>query len=251
MLAKEDTGLRDISDLITKDAAFAADVLRIANSSMYGIKSEISTILQGVAFLGTERVKSLAFTVAIRSYLRNVLIHDVLKRCWRHNLASAVIAEELAGRLYLDPAQGYTAGLMHDIGRMAFLAAYPKQCVTMFEVAQENEFDILCCERDIFDINHCEAGAWLVTDWGFPVEFADYTGLHHEPMGETFGGMLGVIQASCALANTLGFSVLHSRTPPIPDQVLAAMPEWERGRVSPAISDLAFRVATKVNAMDH
>ena len=131
LLAREEGGLREISDLINKDAAFAAEVLRIANSSLFGLQSKISSILQSIAFLGTERVKGLAFTVAIRCYLKRALAHDILRRGWRHNLACAVIAEEMSGRLYLDGAQAYTAALMHDIGRLAFLAAYPRQCVNL------------------------------------------------------------------------------------------------------------------------
>lgn len=251
LLAKEDTGLRDVSDLITKDAAFSADVLRMANSSMFGVQSEVSTILQGVALLGTERVKSLAFTVAIRSYLKHALKFEILRRSWRHNLACAVIAEELAGRIYLDGAQGYTAALMHDIGRMAFLAAYPKRCDDLYMVAQEYALDVRACERDLFDIDHCEAGAWLVNDWGLPREFQDYTRLHHEPIGKGKLNMIGVTQASCAMANAMGFSVIHCGSAQTPEEVFAMLPEWERGRFNPAWDELSFRVAAKVNAMDH
>lgn len=250
LLAKEGTGLREISDLINKDAAFAMEVLRMANSSLFGIKSEISTILQGVAFLGTERVKSLAFTVAIRNYLRCALTHGILKRSWRHNLACAVIAEEMSGRLFLDRAQAYTAALMHDIGRLAFLASFPKQCANLFEVAQENAFDIRDCEKALFEIDHCEAGSWLVREWGLPRDFEDYTRLHHAPIANEKMGLLAVTQASCGLANAMGFSVLQCVAPRTPDDVLASMPEWERGRFHPSWEDLEFRVATKVNAMD-
>ena len=250
LLAKEGTGLREISDLINQDAVFAMEVLRMANSSLFGIQSEISTILQGVAFLGTERVKSLAFTVAIRNYLKGALTHGILKRSWRHNLACAVIAEEMSGRLFLDGAQAYTAALMHDIGRLAFLASYPKQCANLFEVAQENAFDIRACERSLFEIDHCEAGGWLVKEWGLPREFEDYTRLHHEPIANEKMGHLAVTQASCGLANAMGFSVLQCVAPRTPDEVLATMPEWERGRFHPSWEDLEFRVASKVNAMD-
>ena len=251
LLSKEDCGLRAISDLINQDAVFAGEVLRMANSSLFGLQSEVTSILQGVAFLGTERVKALAFTVAIRGYLRRALTHDILRRSWRHNLACAIIAEEMSGRLFLDGAQGYTAALMHDIGRVAFLAAYPRQCVNLLEVAQENSFDVRECERAMFDIDHCEAGGCLVREWGLPRDFEDYTRRHHEPIADTKMGLLGVTQASCALANAMGFSVVHCMTPLPPSEVFARLPEWERGRFNPSWDDLTFRVATKVNAMDH
>ena len=251
VLAKEDCGLREISGLINQDAVFAAQVLRMANSSLFGKQSEISSILQAVAFLGTDRVKGLAFTVAIRGYLGRALTHDILRRSWRHNLACAVIAEEMSSRLFLDGAQGYTAALMHDIGRVAFLAAYPKQCVDMLEEAQEKALDVRECERAVFDIDHCEAGCWLVKEWGLPRDFETFTRLHHEPIAINKMGLLGVTQASCAFANAMGFSLLHSATPLPPAEVFARLPDWERGRFHPAWDDLAFRVATKVNAMDH
>jgi HD-like signal output (HDOD) protein len=251
VLANEDSGLRGISDLINQDAAFASEVLRMANSPLFGLRSEISTVLQGVAFLGIERVKGLAFTVAIRGYLRRALTHDALRRSWRHNLACSLIAEELSGRLFLDSAQGYTAGLMHDIGRLAFLAAYPKECVNLFEAAEENLSDVRECERAMFEIDHCEAGCWLVKEWRLPAEFEDYTLRHHEPIATGRISLLGVTQASCALANSIGFSVLQSVTVKSPAHVFDGLPEWERGRLQPIWGDLAFRIASKVNAMEH
>ncbi len=251
LLSNEESGLRPISNLINQDAAFAAEVLRMANSSLFGLRSEISSILQGVAFLGTERVKGLAFTVAIRGYLRRALTNDVLRRSWRHNLACALIAEEMAGRFFLDGAQGYTAALMHDIGRVAFVAAHPKRCANLFEVAQENSFDIRECERVLFEIDHCEAGALVVKEWGLPRDFEDYARLHHEPIAKKGRmGLLGVTQASCALANAMGFSVVQSTTAKSPSAVFDGLPEWEKGRFHPEWEDLAFRVASRVNAMD-
>ena len=189
--------------------------------------------------------------MAIRGYLRQALTHESLRRSWRHNLACAVVAEEMSGRLFLNGAQGYTAALMHDIGRLAFLAAYPKLCVNLFKVAQENSFDVRECERAMFGIDHCEAGAWLVKEWGLPPGFEDYTSLHHEPIANQKMGLLGVTQASCALANAMGFSVVHCEAPPSPAEVFAKLPEWERGRFHPVWDDIAFRVATRVNAMDY
>ena len=74
--------------------------------------------------------------------------------------------------------------------------------------------------------------------------------LHHQPIATGKIGLLGVTQTSCALANAMGFSVVHRENPLPPAEVFARLPEWERGRFHPNWDDLAFRVGTKVNAME-
>src|SRR5437016_724663 len=84
------------------------------------------------------------------------------KLFWKYNLATAAICEWLAGLLAIQPDAGYTAGLIHDIGRLGILRAHPEEYERMLSMIEEYGFDLLRCEKDLFDIDHCEAGRYLL-----------------------------------------------------------------------------------------
>src|SRR3979411_2520743 len=100
------------------DAAFTADVLRLANSPLVGMRGEIKSVMQAVMMLGLERIKALATTLSLRAFLTTAGSSAALLASWRHNLATAIVCERLARILVLDGDSCYTAGLVHDIGRL-------------------------------------------------------------------------------------------------------------------------------------
>ena len=96
MIGRAEVDLKSVSALIASDGALAGEVLRIANSSLFGLRNEVRSILQAIAYLGIEKTKSLAWTVAIKNYLGNALQIPSLQRAWPHSLAVALVAGELA-----------------------------------------------------------------------------------------------------------------------------------------------------------
>src|SRR5262249_32798417 len=85
-----DVPLTQVQDVLRTDAAFTAAVLRLANSPLIGMHNPVSSVLQAVMRLGLDRMKSLATTLALRSFLTNGVPSEALQACWRHNLATAV-----------------------------------------------------------------------------------------------------------------------------------------------------------------
>ena len=70
----------------------------------------------------------------------------------------------------MDADFAYVAGLLRDIGRLALLVKYPEPYANLLVVSGEQQFDLLMMERELFDIDHCEAGAWLMQQLPFPPE---------------------------------------------------------------------------------
>ena len=85
--------------------------------------------------------------------------------------------------------RAYTAGLLHDVGRLALLVKYPKEYANLLAVVAENPFDMLDTERQLFDIDHCEAGDYLSKTWTFPPDI-----LKPRPLDMTClsGGTIGL-----------------------------------------------------------
>jgi len=241
---------RQVAELIRADTAFTAEVLMLANSPLLGCRHEISSILHAVAILGLERVKSLVMTVALRNMLSASLGIPALHRCWRHCLACALVAEELASAAWLDKDKAYTAGLLHDAGRLGLLMAYPEDYTQALEIADSTGRDVRSCENAFFGMDHCEAGRDLVSEWNLPPAFAEIALHHHDQLapGERFGS-LQVVQLACRVANVLGFQVAGPAPPATFEEVGAAVPENVRNRLR-SERELMLSIAGKINALE-
>src|ERR1700730_13808582 len=96
LTAHAEVQLEQIQQVLRMDVAFTADVLRLANSPLVGMRSEIKSVMQTVMMLGLERIKALATTLALRTFLTKGVPSGALLGCWRHNLATAILCERLA-----------------------------------------------------------------------------------------------------------------------------------------------------------
>jgi putative nucleotidyltransferase with HDIG domain len=236
--------------LIRADASLSSELLRRANSALYGLRSQIATVERAVTMLGLDQVKGLAMTVGVGSYLRASLRLAVLRRCWRHSLGCALIAEELAPALDVRPDQAYTAGLLHDVGRLGLLVKYPQSYADLLNVCMENSFDLMSSERDLFEIDHCEAGAWLAEGWQFPRELVESIADHHNRQPERAEPLLRVVHLACRLADCLGFEVVQAGGIETVDSIAAELPGKLAGLLKDDGGELRSRLTEKVNALE-
>lgn len=214
LLSNEDFALENVSRLIASDPVFAADVLQISNSALFALQCQVKTISHAIVVLGVERVKGISLTRALGNYLSPTLKVEALRRCWQHSLAGAILAEKLARTSGISTDVAYTAGLLRDIGRLALLVKYPESYANMLIVTQENHFDLIATERDLFDVDHCQAGYWLTGGMQIPKELRDVVAHHHDPYDGQAFGLIQLVHAADLLAESLGFGALNDPEPP-------------------------------------
>jgi putative nucleotidyltransferase with HDIG domain len=147
--------------------------------------------------------------VALGRFSRSFMRVHGLRVCWDHSVACALIAEELAQALNQPKDRAYTAGLLHDIGRLALLTCYPVEYNNLFAVARENDFDELECEWELFDVDHCTAGAWLARHWNLPEDFVEAIS-HHHRVEVIDASLVSIVTAAHQVANRIGFHVLDA-----------------------------------------
>jgi putative nucleotidyltransferase with HDIG domain len=123
-----------------------------------------------------------------------------------HSLATAIIAEEAARIARIDRETAYTTGLLHNLGTLGLMSAYPDEYSRMLEVSGDFGFNLLKTERDLFDIDHCAAGAYLAQDWDFPDELAAAIATHHDEPVSQERTLENVIKLSWRLTDTLGYA---------------------------------------------
>ena len=207
LVGNEDASAKEIAELIQMDPTFTAELLRVANSALFRFTREVTSVPHAVALLGMERVKSVATVVGLNSWVKPAVRIGVLRRLWIHSLVTAMLCEEAARSIGLNAELGYTAGLLHNFGSLGLMSAYPEAYGRMLDVSAEFGFDLLQTERDLFEIDHCAAGAYLAREWSFPEELATAALEHHHEPGEGERTLLNVVQVGWRLADLLGFQV--------------------------------------------
>ncbi len=251
LTTRENVPLSEVQEVLRTDAAFAADVLRLANSPLIGMRGEITSIMQAVMLLGLERIKALATTLSLRAFLTGGDPSGVLRQSWRHNLAAAILCQRLARLVHLDSDTCYTAGLLHDIGRLAFLRTCRKKYELVLAQSRDSDFDLLQREKSIFGIDHCEAGASILEQWGFPQELREAVLLHHRRPQPGASGLLPVVYAGWQIADALGFSTVKNESA-CGDiaEIAAVLPAGARRQLGEEFDGLAEEVAFKINAIE-
>jgi putative nucleotidyltransferase with HDIG domain len=250
LLAREDVGMKELTREIQADLSLSAEVLTLANSVLFGFRTEIKNILQATALLGAGRVKAIALTVAMKTYLTESFQIPALLACWRHSLACALLAEELAKASLVEKDFAHTAGLLHDIGRLALGMIKPIEYGNLLASSEESRLDALESERELFGMDHCQAGRWLTQAWKLPKVFLDVAAHHHDDPPAGKFDMVALIHRSCQMADALGFEAVRPLRPVTFQEILQSLPAREKSRFKPDPEQLTVSVAMKITAME-
>jgi putative nucleotidyltransferase with HDIG domain len=250
LTAKAEVPLEEVQRVLRTDAAFTADVLRLANSPLIGMRSEIKSVLQAIMMLGIERIKALSTTLALRTFLMNAVPDDPLHACWRHNLATAILCDRLARILHEDSDTCYTAGLLHDIGRLALLSVHPDKYLQILDMDSPDDNALLLREKAAFEVDHCVAGEWIITQWDFPVELREVVSTHHRRPRAGASILLPIVYAGWRMADLLGFSIWRHPVAGEIEDILSVLPGKAPQQVLAEYDGLAEEVAFKINAIE-
>lgn len=248
LVSKTDTRLAQLHDLICADPAFATEILKLANSPLYGIRTAITSTVQATMLLGFERVKAVALTIAMRGYIGNSLHIPALRACWRHSLACAMVSEELVKVTTrdIDKDVAYTNGLIHDIGRLGLALMQPDLYTPLLQSIQNTGASLLQLEREVFGVDHCEAGRLMVTSWTLPEQFTDIVARHHEPRKSNVLDTLSLVNLSCRMTDALGFDFAPCADCPSYEDLVRELPDSARAQMEKRPDELAKRIQQKI-----
>lgn len=174
-----DTDLPSLASLISRDAALAVRVLKIANSSFYSMPRKIETIQQGIVLLGYSTLRTVVVAASIKDVFARFGLAERL--LWEHAIAAGVAATLLAKRVGgLARDEAFVGGLLHDIGKLVMHSQAEKKYQRVMQVVYAEEQEPIDAEQEIFGFDHSEVGKLLLAKWGLPDRLALAVGAHHE-----------------------------------------------------------------------
>jgi len=188
VLASFDKENIDTASLVQKlgqDQGLTARVLRVANSPFYGISSKVGSVGEAVVVLGFHNVRSLVAGAGIINQFP-ASEGDSLDRLafWQHGLGTAVCAQVLAKALGRDPALAFTAGLLHDVGRLVLDAYFQANFKAVMAHRMAEDSTLLDAELTVLGVEHAQIGFELARRWKFPVSIQQAIRDHHQPERE-------------------------------------------------------------------
>ena len=247
----ENVQLHQLCDLIASDPAFASEVLTVANSLLYAPRYPSTSILQAVAVLGANTLQGMCVTVGVRAYLGKTMSYPAMRSLWRHNLASAIIAQRLAEVGFLDKDMAYTSGILHDIGRMALAVIQPKGYAALLETHHGAADSMLDAERGLFGWDHCETGRQLIGNWKLPDSLEAVVADHHLPRRTDGAWDLGeLVKVSCAMAGAVGYGAFPGCQSPEFAALLDVLPAREHRLFQADPEMLRQQIAESIHAIE-
>ena len=236
----------EVADLIASDATFTARLLQRVNSAEFGFLSDVTSVRRAVALLGLDTTRQITLAHATAAYAQGGLGTEVMRRCWQHTVATAVLAEEIATACDALAGVAFTAGIMHDIGRLGLLVAYPEEYERVIRSAAEKSLDVLDFEEEEFGAHHAEAGRMLAEGWELPPELGLIAGRHHDPCEGVELSLLRIVHVACRLADVLGYDVVRPLVPSRASDVIAELPAPARARLSRAPEEFCERIEERI-----
>jgi len=217
-LQSSEPSIQKIGNIVSKDPAMTAKILQLGNSAFFGRRQSVSNAIDAVTYLGIERIQNLflaahAFSLFEPSEERAFSIEQL----WEHSFATASLAQKIAmkekaGEEIISAA--YTAGLLHDIGKLMLSCKLPEKSAEAVQVARSDRIPLWQAEQQVLLATHAEVGAYLLGLWGLPESVVEATAYHHrllEATNQDFSVLTVLHAADCQVENNCyaGMSVIN------------------------------------------
>lgn len=195
----------DLSEVISKDQALTARILRLVNSSFYALRCEVVKVSHAIALLGFVAIKNLALGLGVIDMFGRSRNGGELsgEGFWEHSLCCATAARLIAEHVRFTPAEeAFVAGLLHDFGKLVFQDHFRSDFKTALRTAREEAVPLLAAERTVFETDHAVVGEALAEHWHLPLSLRSAIGGHHAP--DASGGLTAIVHVANFVSNLKG-----------------------------------------------
>ncbi|GGX75762.1 HDOD domain-containing protein [Massilia dura] len=213
----EEVDIAVLAKKVALDGALTAKTLRLANSSLYGLQVRVTTIQQAITYLGFQTSRNLITAAALTGcFAGNRCAGFSHPAFWRHSLGTAICAKVLARHLRFNQDYAFTAGLLHDIGRLVLVSCFPEHYARVIAWRGAHDALWLDAERTVLGIDHVDAGLALAEHWNFSDTMRLAIGHHHAPDVPGAGFLAAIIHVADAIAHALDLAgVADEAVPPV------------------------------------
>ena len=170
----------ELAQVVATDQALTGKMLRLSNFAYYGFPRRISTVRDAVVLLGFRAVRSTTLASCVIDAMHGSEVLDY-RDFWHFSVTVGMLAEVVARAGQSQQHEAFTAGVMHNIGRLALDQQLPEAFRQAVQYAEEHDVDLHQAEREVLGFTDAELGGALVLHWSFPAPLVDAVAAHALP----------------------------------------------------------------------
>lgn len=178
--------LGDLVGVVRTDPALTTRILKLCNSSLFGLARDVTSVAEAVTFIGSRNLVKLVLVSCTGSYFRNLPANDYADptAMWQQTLACSTACQMLAERIrYEQPTTAFTAGILHNIGRIALLQVVePNLLAEAARELRDPGASPVEVERRVLGIDHAAAAGAVTEAWNLPTELRRAVQNHHDEL---------------------------------------------------------------------
>ena len=202
-LRSKNASAQVVGELVAQDLSISTKLIQIVNSAYYGMAQEIYDPTEAVLLIGMQTTASLVLSIEAFAHFDKVKPrYNLTDRVWRHCQSVAQSAKRISEVVTTDPTianEAYTAGLLHDIGKLALAMNFEEEYQAILNLAQSRRLPLWKVEGDVLGANHAEVGGYMLATWGMPFAMIEAVAGHHLPaqsLGSKFSALTAVHMAN-------------------------------------------------------
>ena len=177
---EEDNSFDDLAQIIKSDPSLSIRILKVANSSLYGLSRPVSSLSQATSLIGTDALKNIALSFVIVQEFQNAPQGSFdLDHFWRRAITAAVAAEVLGKTVGHRDPDLFVSGLLQDIGVLILFISQPDSYITVLDEKRVSGERTSVAEKTQFGFDHTEVGHFLLNSWNLPESINQPIRYHH------------------------------------------------------------------------
>jgi HD-like signal output (HDOD) protein len=198
---------RQLGEVISHDPSLTARILKIVNSSYYGLVVKIELVSRAVSIIGEDDLRSLVLaTSAVDTFKRipNQLVDIDL--FWRHSVHTGIVARILSKRCnILHGERLFVAGLLHDIGKLILYFKEPELSQQVLLQAGDTDGLVYTAEKNIMGFTHADVGGALMKNWQMADTLHEVIQYHHQPLkAQKYPTETAIVHIANCVVNAIG-----------------------------------------------
>lgn len=208
LLRDFNASMREVTQAISYEPVLVVRILRLANSPVYALERNVTSIQSAIAAVGAKAVHDIVMIgLASTTFAKEIKNSPIAKKIWEHSLAVAMTARELSKLLGMrGTEEAFTCGLLHDIGKLILLSNDVAGYSSLLDLTEESL--MLQGETELFGYNHAEVGSLIAKRWNLPEEVYFSILHHHNPsQSEKVNLVAHIVDIADMMTNSRGYGL--------------------------------------------
>lgn len=187
LMSRPDSDMAQIAEIIGRDPALTAKLLKVANSPYYGMRQVVGSLKLALVILGAREVRNILIGVSMMDAFDDARTAPITRgNFWDHSFRVGALCKRIAEQFKLRfQGEDFIAGLLHDIGKLVLYRQLPREYAPVYQRATASHAEIEGLENETFGFDHSDAGGAMARAWNLPETLRDAVLYHHLKSGRS------------------------------------------------------------------